>query len=97
MRVESFFEGLGQALGTVIRYIVDALGGFFGFFANAGERFLHGLSSALGIESSLLSLVALAIGVMLLVTAARAFMRRSIITGVIYLLLGLWLLSWLIH
>lgn len=97
MRVEGFFEWLGQALGTVIRYIVDALSGFFGMFANAGQSFLEGLSRTLGMDHSLLSLVALAIGLLLLVAAVRAFFRRSIVGGVIYLFLGLWLLSWLIH
>lgn len=97
MQVEGFFEWLGQALGTVIRYIVDALSGFFGLFADAGHNFLEGLSRTLGMDRSLLSLVALAIGLMLLVAAVRAFMRRSIIAGVIWLFLGLWLLSWLIH
>jgi hypothetical protein len=90
MRVESFFEWLGQALGTVIRYIVDALSGFFGLFADAGANFLEGLSRTLGMDRSL-------IGLMLLVGAFRAFFRRSFIAGVIYLFLGLWLLSWLIH
>lgn len=97
MRVEGFFEWLGEALGTVIRYIVDALGGFFAMFANAGQSFLEGLARTLGMDYSLLSLVALAIGLLLLVAAVRAFFRRSIVSGVIYLFLGLWLLSWLIH
>jgi len=97
MRVEGFFEWLGQALGMVIRYIVDALSDFFSIFANAGQSFLEGLSRTLGMDYSLLSLAALAIGLLLLVAAVRAFFRRSIVGGVIYLFLGLWLLSWLIH
>lgn len=97
MQVEGFFEWLGQALGTVIRYIVDALSGFFGLFAAAGANFLEGLSRTLGMDRSLISLVALAIGLMLLIGAFRAFFRRSIVGGIIYLFLGLWLLSWLIH
>lgn len=97
MQVESFFEWLGQALGTVIRYIVDALSGIFYLFAEAGANFLEGLSRTLGMDRSLISLIALAIGLMLLIGAFRAFFRRSIIAGVIYLFLGLWLLSWLIH
>ncbi|HCL78046.1 MAG TPA: hypothetical protein DIC26_19660, partial [Pseudomonas sp.] len=78
MRVEGFFEWLGQALGTVIRYIVDALSGLFGLFADAGHNFLEGLSRTLGMDRSLISLVALALGLMLLVAALRAFLRRSI-------------------
>jgi lipopolysaccharide export LptBFGC system permease protein LptF len=34
---------------------------------------------------------------MLLYSAIRAFMRASIVFGIIYLILGLWLLSWIIH
>ena len=34
---------------------------------------------------------------LLLVAAVRAFFRGSIIGGLIWLFLGLWLLSWLIH
>lgn len=97
MRAEGFFEWLGQALGAVIRFIVEALGDFFGLFARAGYNFLEGLSRTLGMDRSLISLVALAIGLLLLVAAVRAFFRGSIIGGLIWLFLGLWLLSWLIH
>ncbi|WP_120996790.1 hypothetical protein HKW98_15640 [Stutzerimonas urumqiensis] len=97
MQVEGFFEWLGAALGTVIRFIVDALGGFFGLLAAAGHNFLEGLSRTLGIDQSLISLAALVIGLLLLIAAVRAFFRRAIVSGLILLLLGLWLLSWLIH
>jgi len=73
------------------------VGDFFGLFARAGHNFLEGLSRTLGMDRSLISLVALAIGLMLLVAAVRAFFRGSIIGGLIWLFLGLWLLSWLIH
>lgn len=36
MHVEGFFEWLGQALGSLIRFIVDALSGLFNLLANAG-------------------------------------------------------------
>lgn len=97
MRVEGFFEWLGEALGTVIRYIVDVLSGIFGFLAGAGSNFLEGLSRTLGIDQSLISLGALLIGLMLLAAALRALLRGSIIAALIWLFLGLWLLSWLIH
>ena len=48
-------------------------------------------------DRSLLSLVALVIGLLLLVAAVRSFFRGSIIGGLVWLFLGLWLLSWLIH
>jgi hypothetical protein len=93
MQVESFFEWLGQALGAVIRFIVDGLEWFFNLFADAGGNFVDGLSRTLGMDTSLISIVALIVGLLLLFSAVRAFMRASIIM----LVLGLWLLSWIIH
>lgn len=96
MQTSGFFEWLGQALGAVIRYIVEGLDWFFSMLGSAGSHFIKGLSSTLGIESSVLSLVTLIIGLLLLVAAVRAFMRGSIIAGLIWAVFGLWLLSWLI-
>lgn len=97
MRVESFFEWLGEALGSLIRFIVEALGGVFGAIARAGSGFLEGLSRTLGMNPSLLGFIALIIGLALLAAGVRAFLRRAFIAGAIWLLLGLWLLSWLIQ
>ncbi|MBC3365421.1 hypothetical protein [Pseudomonas sp. SWRI154] len=97
MQVESFFEWLGQALGSVIRFIVDLLSGLFNTLANAGGNFVDGLSRTLGMDTSIISIIALILGLMLLYSAIRAFMRASIVMGIIWLILGLWLLSWIIH
>ena len=97
MQVESFFEWLGQALGSVIRFIVDGLSGLFGALTNAGGNFIDGLSRTLGMDTSIISIITLIIGLMLLYSAVRAFMRASVIGGVIWLLLGLWVLSWIIN
>ena len=97
MRVESFFEWLGQALGSVIRFIVDLLSGLFNTLSHAGGNFVEGLSQALGMDTSIVSILALVVGLLLLYSAIRAFMRASIIGGIIWLVLGLWVLSWVIH
>jgi|SRR5438128_1848467 len=97
MQVESFSEWLGQALGSVIRFIVDVLSGFFDALTHASSNFIEGFSRALGMDASIISILALIIGLMLLYSAIRAFMRASIIMGIIWLVLGLWLLSWIIH
>ncbi|MGV8918236.1 MAG: hypothetical protein ACOH2R_10640 [Pseudomonas sp.] len=97
MRVESFFEWLGQALGAVIRFIVDSLDWLFKMLAHAGGNFVEGLSRTLGMNTSLISIIALIIGLMLLYSAIRSFMSGSIIGGIIWMILGLWLLSWIIH
>ncbi len=97
MHVEGFFEWLGQALGSLIRVIVDALSGLFNLLASAGGNFIDGLARTLGMDTSLVSILALIIGLMLLYSAIRAFMRASIILGIIWLVLGLWVMSWVIH
>ncbi|MCY1389525.1 hypothetical protein D9M71_43270 [compost metagenome] len=96
MHVESFFEWLGQVFGAVIRFFVEALSGLFDLLSNAGRHFIDGLSRTLGMDTSMISIVALVLGLMLLYWAIRAFMRASIIVGVIWLLLGLWVMSWVI-
>ncbi|MGY4492192.1 phage shock protein PspC (stress-responsive transcriptional regulator) [Pseudomonas sp. TE3610] len=97
MHAEGFFEWLGQALGAIIRFVVDSLGWLFNLLAHAGGNFVDGLSRTLGMDASLVSIIALVIGLMFLYSALRAFMRASIFLGVIWLILGLWLLSWIIH
>ncbi|SDG55189.1 hypothetical protein SAMN05216603_102265 [Pseudomonas benzenivorans] len=96
MRVEGFFEWLGQAFGTVIRFIVESLSGFFGLLGDAVGGFINGMAKALGVTPSLLGIAVLLIGLLFLYAAVRAFLRRSIFVGVIWLLLGLWLLGGLI-
>lgn len=97
MQAEGFFEGLGEAIGGVIRFIIDLFAGFFIVIGRAGHDFLQGLSRSLGISPSFLSLVALGIGLLMLVAAGRAFYRKAIVSGVIWLVFGLWLISWLVH
>lgn len=97
MHAESFFEWLGQALGAIIRWVVDSLGWFFSLLGNAGGNFVEGLSQTLGMDTNVVTIVALIVGLLFLYSAVRAFMRASIIMGVIWAVLGLWLLSWIIH
>ncbi|MBC3412050.1 MULTISPECIES: hypothetical protein [Pseudomonas] len=97
MHVEGFFDWLGQVLGSVIRFIVDGLSGLFNLLANAGGNFIDGLARALGMDTSLVSILALIVGLLLLYSAVRAFMRASIILGIIWAVLGLWVLSWVVH
>jgi len=49
MAVEGFFEALGEAVGSVIRFIVEGLGGFFGMLSGAISSFIAGMSKALGV------------------------------------------------
>ncbi|WAJ37025.1 hypothetical protein OU800_20850 [Pseudomonas sp. GOM7] len=97
MQVEGFFEGLGEALGRVIRFVVDMLSGALSAVADAIDDFLHGLANAIGMDSSIFSILLLIIGLLFLYNGVRALLRRSIIGGVIWLLLGLMVMGWLIR
>ncbi len=97
MREEAFFDWLGHTVGQAIRFIVDLLSGVLGVIWAAMDDFLHGLARAIGMDVSLFSLLLLALGLLLLYTGVRAFLRRSIIAGIIWIFLGLIVMSWLIH
>lgn len=97
MHVEGFFEWLGQALGAIIRWVVDSLSWLFRLLGNAGGNFVDGLSRTLGMDTNIVTIAALIVGLLFLYSAVRAFMRASIIMGVIWAVLGLWLLSWIIQ
>ena len=96
MHVESFVGYLGLWLGTLVRWIVESLSGLFNAITQAGSHFIDGMARALGMDTSIVSIAVLVIGLLFLYNAVRAFMRASIIGGVIWLLLGLWVLSWVI-
>ena len=89
-------EWLGEFLGALVRWIVDALSWVFNILAGASSAFFEGFSRALGVDSGVLSIAAVILGLGLLYLGVKAFIRRRFIAGVIWLLLGLWLLSALI-
>jgi len=97
MQVEGFFDGLGHALGKAIRFVVDLLSGALGAVADAIDAFLGGLARAIGMDVSIFSLILLVIGLLFLYCGVRALLRRAIISGVIWLLLGLVVMGWLIR
>lgn len=96
MYVESFAGNLGLWLGQIVHFIVESLSGLFTAITEAGGNFIDGMARALGMDTSIVSIAVLVIGLLFLYNAVRAFMRASIIGGVIWLLLGLWILSWVI-
>lgn len=96
MDTESFFERLGEILGNFIRILVEVLTDFFRMIGQAGANFIDGLSRALGMDPSWISILILIIGLLLLFSAIRAFLRGRVIWGLIVLLLALWALSTLI-
>jgi phage-related protein len=96
MRTEGFFEWLGRIIGTVIRFIVDLLSGVLGGIGQAIDDFFNGLARAIGMDVSFFSLILLVIGLLLLYGGVRAFVRKSIIGGLVLTLLGLTVMSWLV-
>jgi len=94
--MEGFFGWLGNALGTVIRLIVDALGAVFGGIGDAIDAFFRGLAGALGMSPTVFNYLWLIGGLILLVAAVKAFTKRAILAGIIWLVLGLLVLGALI-
>ncbi|GGJ07590.1 hypothetical protein [Halopseudomonas pertucinogena] len=91
------FEWLGQAFGTLVRLIVDGLAWVFDMLSGASSAFVHGFSRALGVDSSILSIAFVILGLFLIYLGFSSFIRKRFIRGIIWLLLGLWLLSSLIR
>ncbi|SPJ33336.1 hypothetical protein [Kushneria phyllosphaerae] len=96
MQSEGFFSWVGETLGNIIRAIVEFLASIFANLFGAMDGFIDGLTSSLGISSSMFSLAILVIGLLLLINGVRALLRGGIIGGLIWLVLGLLVLSWLI-
>lgn len=95
--MSDFFASFGALLGEIIRIIVDFFTGFFSDLADSGQSFLRGLSRSLGIAPSLINLLVIVLGLWMLWKALRAFMRRALFVGGVWLVLGVVLLSWLIN
>ncbi|PMR69768.1 hypothetical protein [Halomonas heilongjiangensis] len=92
-----FFTWLGGALGDLIRFVVDLLRGFFANLGDSARGFLRGLAESLGIAPSLISLLVLIVGLWLLWKGLAALLRRAFVVALVWLLLGMVVLSWLIN
>ncbi|GAA6132459.1 hypothetical protein [Halopseudomonas sabulinigri] len=97
MQANNVFEWLGQVFGTVIRFIIDSLVWLFTLLSNASSDFVNGFARALGVNSNLLSIAAVILGLCLIYVGVRSFIRKKIILGIVWVLLGLWLLSALMN
>lgn len=95
MQANGFFDGVGEAIGDAIRVVVEFLLGIFTNFFGAFGEFIDGLTRSLGINASFFSLLVLVIGLLILWGGLRAFLRGSLIGGIIRTVLGLFILSWL--
>ncbi|WP_022963543.1 hypothetical protein [Halopseudomonas pelagia] len=91
------FEWLGEALGTVIRLLVDSLAWIFDVLSSASSAFVNGFARTLGVDSNIFTIIFVVLGLILIYAGVRAFINKRIIGGVIWCLLGLWLLSALIR
>ncbi len=94
--MQEFFYWIGELVGSGIRAVVDGLRWVFEQIDGVLNSFVDGLTGALGINSSVFSLAFLLIGLLLVYAGVRALIRKAVVTGIIWLLLGLILLSWLI-
>lgn len=91
------FEWLGSALGTIIRVVLDSLVWLFEILSSASSSFVNGFARALGVSNDLLTIVAVLLGLFLIYLGVQRLLRKRWVGGVIWVLLGLWLLSALIR
>ena len=91
------YDWLGQIFGTLVRLIVDGLAWVFDMLSGASSAFVNGFSRALGVDSSILSIAFVILGLFLIYLGFSSLIRKRFIGGIIWLLLGLWLLSSLIR
>jgi len=87
MQDNGFFNWLGSTLGDILRTIVDGVSFVFGKLGSATHEFFGGVARSMGMDASLLNILWIVLGVWMLFTAIRAFARRSIVAGIIWLFL----------
>lgn len=97
MNVDELFRWIGEKLGAAIRFVVEGLAWVFDHLYGAIDSFLQGLTGALGISTSILSLFILVLGLLMLWAGIRAGLRRAVLPALIWAALGVLVLSWLIH
>jgi hypothetical protein len=96
MNADGFFDWLGNTFGSVIRTIVDVLRSVFGGVGDAIRDFSAGLARAIGMTPSTFNFAVLLVGLLLLYAAIRAFLSRSILGGIVWLVLAVLVLGSLV-
>jgi hypothetical protein len=96
MNADGFFDWLGSTFGSVIRTIVDFLRSIFGGVGDAIRDFSAGLARAIGMTPSTFNFAVLLVGLLLLYAAIRAFMSRSVLGGIVWLVLAVLVLGSLV-
>jgi hypothetical protein len=96
MQSNSFFESLGNVLGEIIRTIVGVLRYLLGGVGRAIGDFSAGLAKAMGMSPSLFNFAILILGVLLLIAAIRALLRRSVLGFLFWAILAVLVLGALI-
>ena len=87
MQDEGVFRWVGNALGEILRSLVDAVGFIFSKVGAAVHEFFAGVAGAMGIDPSFLNIVWIVLGVWMLFSAIRAFARRRVFAGIVWLFL----------
>ncbi|GHC32182.1 hypothetical protein [Aidingimonas halophila] len=96
MQDEGISNWLGERIGEALRFVIDLLSLFFANIHDGVERFVTGLTDALGISPTLFSLIFLLIGLWLLYRGVRALLSRRFVGGLIWLFAAMIMLSWLV-
>ncbi len=93
---DDFFSWLGNAFGGLIRFIIDVLRTVLGGLGEAIGDFSRGVAQAIGMSPNLFNFALLILGLLCLYSGIRAFIARSPIAGVLWLVIAVFLLGGLI-
>jgi hypothetical protein len=90
----SFWETLGEALGQVIAWVADLAGAVWDRIGSAIGDFFAGLARGAGLEDAgIFAWVLLVLGILLVLSAIRGFMRRALVGPLFQLAFGLLLIG----
>lgn len=94
--MHDFFAQAGAFIGTLLHMLIDAVYAFFSSFGGAFQGFADGLGGSLGINHSFTHIVVFVIGLLIAIKGIRNLARKSFISGIILLVIGVSILSWIV-
>jgi uncharacterized membrane protein len=97
MQSSNLPEWLGNMLGSLLSGIVHALQFVFGGLGRGIGEFAGGVAHSMGVSASAFNIAWIILGILLLIGAVRALMRRSWVGGIVLLVIAVVVLGRLMN
>jgi|GEM_PF-4954261 len=94
--MNDFFSQAGTFVGHILKSVIDFFHQFIGSIGGAFHGFLSGLGGSLGVNHSITGIIVVVIGLILMVKGIGNLRRQRFIMGILALVIGISLLSWII-